>query len=220
MKVLNVEQGSEQWLQARAGKITASRSKDARDFLKTGKPSSKQTAYAAQVAVERLAQRPIDQGFQNWQMREGQVQEPEARLAYEANTGNLVQEVGAIETEDGLFLYSPDGIVGDDGLLEIKSLFSAERICQIIGDGDVSDFIDQCNFGLWLTGRQWIDLCIWAPSLAPIGLELTIHHITRDEAAIEALEADLMAFSKLVAEFENKLRSKAKTNLDLQKIAA
>lgn len=216
----NLEQGSDLWLSLRAGKTTASRCKDARDRLKNGNPSAKMTGYAAQVAVERIAGKPIDQVFENWQMREGHKQEPEARIAYEALTGNLVEEVGAIATDDDAFLYSPDGIVGTDGLIEIKSLFSADRMVNIVGGGDVSDFIDQCNFGLWLTGRQWIDLCIWVPSLAPIGLELTIHHITRDEAAIEALEADLMAFSKLVAEFEHKLRSKAKSNPDLQKLAA
>lgn len=216
----NLEQGSPEWLQCRAGKTTASRCKDARDRLKNGNPSAKMTGYAAQVAVERIAGKPIDQVFENWQMREGHKQEPEARIAYEALTGNLVEEVGAIATDDDAFLYSPDGIVGDDGLIEIKSLFSAERMVNIVGNGDVSDFIDQCNFGLWLTGRKWIDLCIWVPALAPIGLDLTIHHITRDESAIEALEADLMAFSKLVAEFEHKLRSKAKRNPDLQQLAA
>jgi len=214
----NIEQGSDLWLSLRAGKTTASRCKDARDRLKNGNPSAKMTGYAAQVAVERIAGKGIDQVFENWQMREGHKQESEARIAYEALTGNLVEEVGAFATDDDAFLYSPDGIVGTDGLIEIKSLFSAERMVNIVGGDDVSEFIDQCNFGLWLTGRQWIDLCIWAPSLTSIGLELTIHRITRDEAAIEALEADLVSFSKLVAEFENKLRSKATP--DLQKLAA
>ena len=214
----NIEQGSDLWLSLRAGKTTASRCKDARDRLKNGNPSAKMTGYAAQVAVERIAGKPIDQVFQNWQMKEGQIQESECRIAYEAITGNLVEEVGAIATDDDAFLYSPDGIVGTDGLIEIKSLFSADRMVNIVGGGDVSDFIDQCNFGLWLTGRQWIDLCIWVPALSSIGRELTIRRITRDESAIEALEADLMSFSKLVSEFENKLRSKA--NPDLQKLAA
>ena len=220
MKTYDFEQGTESWLQCRAGKITASRCKDARDRLKNGNPSAKCTGYAAQVAVELIAGKPIDQVFENWQMREGHKQEPEARIAYEALTGNLVEEVGAFATDDDAFLYSPDGMVGTDGLIEIKSLFSAERMVNIVGGGDVSDFIDQCNFGLWLTGRQWIDLCIWAPSLTSIGLELTIHRITRDESAIEALEADLMTFARLVAAYETQLRTKAAANLDLLKLAA
>lgn len=215
-----IEQGTDEWLALRAGKITASRAKDARDYKSLtkaqekegrtrGEPSAKLLGYAAQVAVERIAGRPIDQGFESWQMRAGHTQEPECRAAYEAATGNLVQEVGAIATDDDVFLYSPDGLVDDDGLIEIKSLFSGDRIVGIVGGDDIEDFIGQCNFGLWLTGRKWIDLCIWVPALSGIGLSLTVHRIERDENAIEALESDLILFAQMVDEFERKLRAKA-----------
>lgn len=219
MKFIDHPQGSEAWLLARVGKITASRCKDARDRLKpakgetTGKPSGKCTAYAAQVAVERIAARPIDKMFESWQMREGTEQEPNARQAYDLETGNIVHEVGAIATDDELFLYSPDGLIGDDGLLEIKTLLSADRIVRIIGEGDLSDFVDQCLMGLWLTGRKWIDLVLWAPALESIGRQLTIHRITRDEAAIEALEADLIAFAAMVRKNEALLRGAANDEL-------
>lgn len=213
MKILtNFEQGSPEWKQARAGKVTASRAKDATDFLKSGKPSQKQCSYAAQVAVERIAGRPIDQQFETWQMREGRAQEPLACSAYESRTGSLVEPVGAIATDDDVFLYSPDGLIDDDGLLEIKTLCSAERIVSVVGEGDISEFIDQCMFGLWLTGRQWIDLCIWSPALEPIGLDMVIHRITRDEDAIEKLEADLMAFAMTVRMYESALRKAAIAN--------
>lgn len=222
MKVWNeVAQGSQEWLELRVGKITASRYKDARDFNaptaaekkegKTrGKPSAKCIAYAAQVAVERIAECQIERVFENWQMREGKEQEPHARNAYDVETGHVVQEVGAITTDDDLFLYSPDGLIGDDGLLEIKTLLSADVICKVIGDCDLSAYVDQCMGGLWLTGRQWIDLVLWAPALAPIGRQLTIHRITRDENAIEALETDLVAFARMVSDAEAKLRSSPK----------
>lgn len=204
MKILtSFEQGSPEWKQARAGKVTASRAKDARDKLKSGAASGKQIAYACQVALERVSGQPADATFENWQMREGHVQEPIARASYERRTGNLVDEVGAFATDDDLFLYSPDGLIDDDGLLEVKSLFSPERIMTIVGNGDTSDFEDQCMFGLWLTGRQWIDLVIWTPALN----HMVIKRITRDEDAIEALEADLMAFSRLVTQYENTLRT-------------
>lgn len=220
MKVYDCEQGSDAWLQLRVGKITASRYKDARDFnsptaaekkegATRGKPSAKCTAYAAQVAVERIAQRAIDKTFQSWQMREGQEQEPYARAAYDVETGAIVQEVGAFATDDDLFLYSPDGLIGDDGLLEIKTLLSPDVILRVIGEGDLSAYMDQCMGGLWLTGRQWIDLVLWAPALEPIGRQLTIHRITRDEDAIEALETDLMAFAGMVRDAERKLRAGA-----------
>ena len=204
MKMLNnFEQGSPEWKQARAGKVTASRAKDARDKLKSGAASGKQIAYACQVALERVSGNPADATFENWQMREGHVQEPIARAAYERRTGNLVDEVGAFATDDDLFLYSPDGLIDDDGLLEVKSIFSPERIMTIVGNGDTSDFEDQCMFGLWLTGRQWIDLVVWVPSLE----HMAIKRITRDEDAIEALEADLMAFARLVTQYETTLRT-------------
>ena len=203
MKMLNnFEQGSPEWKQARAGKVTASRAKDARDKLKSGAASGKQIAYACQVALERVSGNSADATFENWQMREGHVQEPIARAAYERRTGNLVDEVGAFATDDDLFLYSPDGLIDDDGLLEVKSIFSPERIMTIVGNGDTSDFEDQCMFGLWLTGRQWIDLVVWVPSLE----HMVIKRITRDEDAIESLEADLMAFARLVTQYENTLR--------------
>ena len=211
MKMLNsFEQGSPEWKQARAGKVTASRAKDARDRLKSGAASGKQIAYACQVALERVSHQPADATFENWQMREGHVQEPIARAAYERRTGNLVDEVGAFATDDDLFLYSPDGLIDGDGLLEVKTLFSPERIMTIVGNGDVSDFIDQCMFGLWLTGRQWIDLVVWVPSLE----HLSIKRIDRDEDAIEALEADLMAFAKLVTQYETTLRTAIKSTTE------
>lgn len=217
MKMLtSFEQGSPEWKQARAGKVTASRAKDTRDRLKSGAASGKQIAYACQVALERVSRQPADATFENWQMREGHIQEPIARAAYEQHTGNLVDEVGAFATDDELFLYSPDGVVDDDGLLEVKTLFSPERIMTIVGHGDVSDFIDQCMFGLWLTGRQWIDLVVWVPALE----HLSIRRINRDEDAIEALESDLIAFADLVKQNEATLRAALASNNQLAEMAA
>jgi exodeoxyribonuclease (lambda-induced) len=221
MKFINCVQGSEAWLQARVGKITASCFKDARDRLKPakgetiGRPSAKCAAYAARVALERIAGRPVDKVFENWQMREGSEQEPHARHAYDLETGNIVQEVGAIATDDDVFLYSPDGLIGSDGLLEIKTILSPDRIVKIIGEGDITDFMDQCLGGLWLTGRKWIDLVLWAPALESVGRQLTIHHITRNEDAIQALEDDLMAFAAMVRSNEDLLRCAVPAELEV-----
>lgn len=215
MIIHNHEQGSPEWLQSRAGVITASRFKDARDRLKPGKgetigkPSAKCTSYAAQVAVERIAGRPIDKVFENWQMREGTEQEPYARMAYEAATGYLVEETGFLTTDDSLFGYSPDGLIDDDGLVEIKTILSGDVTVKVCGQRDYSGYIDQCLGGLWLTGRKWIDLVIWCPALEPIGKHLTIHHIERDDDVINALEAELLDFAALVAEYERLLRQEA-----------
>lgn len=213
------EQGSPEWLQARKGCITGSRFKDARDKLAKGGASKAQLQYAMDTARERVGG-TVPPKFQNAAMRTGTEQEPLARMHYEAMTGNLVQEVGFITTDDGLFGLSPDGLIGTDGVLEIKTMVSSDTLFTAVAEGDISAYIDQCNGYLWLLGRQWVDLCLWAPDLECIGLHMSIHHITRDEAAIEALEADLLAFSRLVREFEGKLRAKASANVDLLKDAA
>ena len=202
------EQGSPEWLAVRKGAITGSRFKDCRDKLKNGSPSKACLAYAMDTARERLGG-SAPAKFQNAAMRTGTEQEAFARRAYESQTGNLVEEVGFYTTEDGLFGLSPDGLIDDDGVLEIKTMVSSDTLFTAVGDGDISEYIDQCLGYLWLLGRQWVDLVLWAPDLKDLGLELTIKRITRDEAAIEALEADLMAFAELVKTYETKLRNLA-----------
>ena len=115
------EQGSEAWLAARKGCITGSRFKDCRDKLKSGGPSKACIAYAQDTARERMGG-SAPAKFQNAAMRTGTEQEPLARLAYERRTGNLVEEVGFFTTEDGMFGLSPDGLIDDDGVLEIKTM--------------------------------------------------------------------------------------------------
>lgn len=203
------EQGTDAWLACRAGVITASRFKDARDRLKNGTPSGKCSGYAAQVALERIAGRPVDKVFENWQMREGKEQEQFARIAYENKTGNLVEEVGFITTDDRLFGYSPDGMIDSDGLVEIKTILSGDVALKVCGHHDLSGYMDQCLGGLWLTGRKWIDLVIWCPALEPIGKHLAIHHIARDDDAINELESDLMAFLQMVNENERVFKLEA-----------
>lgn len=205
----NHAQGSPEWLAARKGCITGSRFKDAREKLAKGGPSKAQLQYAMDTARERVGG-TVPPKFANAAMRTGTEQEPHARMHYEAITGNLVQEVGFITTDDGLFGLSPDGLIGDDGVLEVKTMVSSDTLFTAVADGDLSAYIDQCNGYLWMLGRQWVDLVLWAPDLESIGLQMTIHRITRDEAAIESLEADLLAFAGRVDGYEAALRSAAK----------
>lgn len=215
-------QGSDAWLAVRKGCITGSRFKDCRDYKaltkaqekegrKHGDPSAKLLAYAYDTARERVGG-AAPQKFQSAAMRNGTEQEPLARLAYEARTGNLVEEVGFITTDDGLFGVSADGLIDDDGVLEIKTMVSSDTLFTAVADGDISEYIDQVNGYLWLLGRQWVDLVLWAPDLEPIGLHLTIRRIQRDERAIEALEADLLEFARLVRAMESKLLAAAHQN--------
>lgn len=198
----NHPQGSPEWIAERRGIVTGSRFKDARDKLKGGQPSKACTAYAMDLARER-AGGTAPQKFQNPAMRMGTEEEPRARAAYERRTGNLVNEVGFFYTNDRLFGGSVDGLIDDDGVLEIKTMVSSDTLFTAVADGDVAAYMDQCLGYLWLLGRQWVDLVLWAPDLD----HMTIKRITRDEDAIEQLEADLMAFARLVQNYEKTLRA-------------
>ena len=215
----NDPQGSEAWLENRRGVITASRFKDCRDYKaptaadkKDGKtrgaPSAKLLGYAFDTARERVGGRTPAK-FQNAAMRTGSEQETFARLAYESLTGELVEETGFFTTDDRLFGVSVDGLIGDDGVIEIKTMVSSETLFKAVVDGDISDYTDQCNGAMWLLGRKWVDLVLWAPDLEPIGRHLTIIRINRNDEAIAALEADLMQFAALVSTYETNLIKKA-----------
>ena len=202
MPWLQLDQGSEEWLTARHGKITDSRFKDARDKLKGGQPSKACLGYAMDIARERIGGSAPPK-FQNAAMRTGTEQEPIARAKYEARTGHMVDEAGFYLSDDAVFGLSPDGLIDDDGVLEIKTMVSSDTLFTAVADGDLSAYMDQCLGYLWLLGRQWVDLVLWAPDLDL----MVIHRINRDEDAIEKLESDLMAFARMVAQYENTLRA-------------
>lgn len=203
-----LEQGAPEWHAMRKGRVTGSRFKDARDRLKNGNPSGKCSLYAMDVARERCGGKAGDK-FQNSAMRFGTEQEPLARQAYEKATCNVVFEVGFITDDSGFFGLSPDGLIDDDGVLEIKTMVSSDTLFTALVDGDISEYIDQINGYLWMLDRKWVDLVLWAPDLADLGLAMKIIRIERDEVAIQALEADLLKFMGMVRENESKLRKAA-----------
>ena len=198
-------QGSEEWLEVRKGRITASRFKDAREKLKNGEPSGKAKLYAFDLARERCGGTAATV-FQNAAMRFGTEQEPIARMELEARKGYLVQEAGFAVTPDGAFGVSVDGLVGDDGIIEIKTMVSSDTLFTAVVDGDISAYRDQIVGALWLTGRKWCDLTLWAPDLAGIGRDMTVIRIERDEAEIGALQDDLLSFWRRVQALELRLR--------------
>ena len=207
MPWLQLDQGSEEWLTARRGKITGSRFKDARDKLKGGQPSKACLGYAMDIARERIGGSAPSK-FQNAAMRTGTEQEPFARAMYEARTGHMVDEAGFYLSDDAVFGLSPDGLIDDDGVLEIKTMVSSDTLFTAVADGDLSAYIDQCLGYLWLLGRRWVDLVLWAPDLDL----MVVHRITRDEDRIEALESDLMAFARMVKQYETTLRDAIAAN--------
>lgn len=209
MILVQCKQGDPDWHAARVAVTTASRAKDACDKLKSGQPSQKAVAYAAEIAMESVAGVTCSDVFVNFAMRRGSELEPHARIAYEAATGNLVDESGIYLTDDRVFGYSSDGAVNDDGLIEIKCPLSALTVISMWRSGDLSEYVHQIQMGMWLTGRKWLDFVMFDPRLAPVGKSLFVKRVQRDEAFIEAMESDLMKFVGLVREFEGVLRANA-----------
>lgn len=186
-------QGSDAWLQARRGLITGSRLKDARDRKRDGSLSAAAMGYAQDLARERCGGLLLPV-YSTPAMRIGTEQEPAARFAYELQTGRMVTQCGFFAAHP--YGVSPDGLVGDDGLIEIKTMCSSATLFRAVVDGDVSEYMDQIVGEMWLLGRQWCDLCLWAPDLGADGA-LIVRRIERDEAQIERLASDLVAFAAI-----------------------
>lgn len=214
-------QGSDVWHEIRRGLITGSKFKDARDKLKSGKPSGKATLYARNVARERFGGK-AEGVYQNAAMKFGSEQEPFARQAYETTTGYLVQEAGFAYTDCGFFGLSVDGLVGDCGVIEIKTMVGSDNLFETVVEEDYSAYIDQCLGYLLFLDRQWVDLVCWTPDLEDKGLGLVIHRINRSDhlKEIAELKADLDAFALVVRQYESELRKRAASNIDLLKLAA
>ena len=198
-------QGSHEWKESRRGVITGSRFKDCRDRLKSGAPSKKCVDYAMDVAREREGGEAM-QAYVNGAMRLGTEQEPYARVVYERKTGHIVEEAGFITTPDRLFGVSVDGLVGQDGIIEIKTMVSSDTLFTAFVEGDISAYTDQCNGAMWLLGRKWIDLVLWVYDLQC----MKIIRIERDDDAIESLESDLMEFERMVSKHQTALQQALK----------
>tara|TARA_R110000782_G_scaffold253453_1_gene341557 strand:+ start:171 stop:941 length:771 start_codon:yes stop_codon:yes gene_type:complete len=175
---------------------------------KVGEYSQKTKNYAFRLAVERISGELLSNPyeFQPWQADRGNELEEEARIKYEAKTFNLVQQVSLAVTDDGLFGASLDGLVDDDGSIEIKCFLNPEKLASILLDGDVGTVVDQMQGGMWITGRSWCDFVLYCPALKCIGKDITVIRFNRDEEYIHKLEQDLLEFNELVSTYIKKLK--------------
>jgi hypothetical protein len=176
---------------------------------KVGDPSDAALNYAFRLAIERISGTPLDEGFETWQMKRGHDLEPAARVTHEAAAGVIVDRAGFVTTDDGRFGASADGLIGNDGGSEYKCLVSPEGLREVLLSDDISEFIDQVQGCMWITGRRYWHFALYCPALAPLGTELYWRRVERDETYIEELEIDLLQFSALVDQYERTLRQKA-----------
>lgn len=195
-------QGSPEWFAIRCGLATASRFSDVLAKIKTGEAASRRN-YRAQLVCERLTGVPAE-AFESSAMKWGTETEPFARAAYEAFSGELVEQVAFIKHEKLATGASPDGLIGDDGLLEIKCPNTATHIDTLL-KGMSADHNPQVQGQLWITGRQWVEFVSFDPRL-PGRLQLHIQRVPRDQPYIDNLEKEIALFlfevDSLVAELE------------------
>jgi len=190
-------QRTEDWFGERLGKVTASRVADVLAKTKSG-PSTSRANYAAELVAERLTGRRAE-GFTSAAMQRGTDLEPLAREAYSFVSGNVVVETGFVpHPVIEMTGASPDGLIGDDGLVEIKCCAAARHIAVLKGDPAEDRYVKQMLWQMACTGRQWCDLAYYNPDL-PVELQLKVIRIDRDDAAIEAMEAEVTAFLAEVA---------------------
>lgn len=207
MKIIICEQGSPEWHQARAGVLTASNFVTIRSKLKSGAWSSAAEKYAFRIALERISGVPLDEGFQTNAMRRGNDLEPLVREEHELRTGHFVERAGFVVSDCGKFGASADGLIDDDGGSEYKALIDPDRIKNVLLNDDLSEFLDQIQGCMWITGRQWWHFGLYLPSLKCIGKQFYLRHVIRDEVYIEALQKDLVEFERLVTKNELIIRN-------------
>ena len=193
---LKIEQGSEEWLSLRAGRFTSSNIKE---LLMDPNTKGYQDAIK-RVAFEIITGNRVDDGFKSEWMTRGNELEAEARMNYEATTFNVV-------TPGGFFLYgdhqgsSPDGLISEDALLEIKCPKYNTMVDYLIDKEVPKIYIPQIQHQLSCTGRDWCDFMAYHPGIRPL-----IIRVERDEVMIEninmAVEAAIVRVNDLITKIQ------------------
>ena len=189
---MNAPQRTPEWLAERAGSCTASRASDVLAKIKTGEAAVRRK-YRIQLVTERLTGIPV-QGYINAAMQWGTDTEPMARMAYEAARGVFVEETGFCKHPSIAYCgASPDGLIADDGLVEIKCPESTTHIDWMTQSRVPPEHVPQLQFQLWVTGRQWCEFVSFDPR-TPEHLRLFVVRALRDEAYINSLAAEVISF--------------------------
>ena len=206
-----IEQGTPEWKAQRLGKVTASRVSDVIAKTKTGYSTSR-TNYAAQLVCERLTGAAAE-NYTNAAMALGTEKEPEARAAYEFMRNVDVVAASFVDhPKIPMTGASPDGYVGEDGLIEIKAPLTATHIETLLSGKIPDKYVVQMLWQMACTGRQWCDYVSFDPRL-PAHLQLFVKRLHRNGPRIEELEGEVKSF---LAEVEDTIAKLGK----LERLAA
>ena len=198
MIIHNCEQGTEKWFECRRGKFTGSKFYP---LMGTSKKNKTYLDILYRVAYERLSGKTVESGYKSKDMERGNEQEPDARLWYEVKNNIFVDQVGFIEHNEWVGI-SPDGLVEDSGMLEIKSAKENVQIHRLLKNELPSEHRYQIQGGLWVAEREWCDFVSYNPDLPKLQLR-----IYRDEKTIKELETRTSEAIEEVKELLTKLRA-------------
>jgi len=188
----DIVQGTDEWFAVRCGKATASKIADIIATTKSG-PAASRANYKAQLIAERLTG-VVAESFTNAAMQWGTEKEPDARAEYAFARNVDVVEVAFVDhPRIGMTGASPDGLVDDDGLLEIKCPATATHLDTLINGTIPGKYITQMQWQMACTGRQWCDFVSFDPRMPP-SMRLFIQRVPADPETIKSLEAHVIAF--------------------------
>lgn len=192
--VRDIEQGSEEWHRLRLGIPSASNFHRIITPAK-GEPSRQAIGYRRELLAEWLTGAPSGPK-QNYWMQRGTELEAEARAYYEMYAGCEVEHVGFVwQDDDNTVGCSPDGLVGDDGGVEIKCPAPATHVGYILDQKIPTDYIPQVQGSLWVTGRTWWDFVSYSPGLEPL-----VIRVERDNEYISNLKDSVNKFVRALLE--------------------
>ena len=199
MIILDHEQGSEEWLAARLGKPSASMF--SKLITATGKPSSSADGYINQLIAERLTGQSEPFYVNEWMAR-GTELEPEAREAYEFISGNEVIETGFILDASFEFGCSPDGLIADQGGLEIK-VPAPQTMVSYLRDNQagVKKYWQQIQGCMWISQREWWDFFAYHPEMPHV-----LVRVERDEDYIAKLAEEVTKAVEVILNQLEKLK--------------
>lgn len=202
----NIEQRSPEWHKCRLGKITASKINDVMSKIKSGEAAARRD-YRVQLAVERLTGEPTE-SFTNAAMQWGVDQEDSAREVYEFISGNTVEQIGFVDHPSiPMSGCSPDGLIGDDGMVEIKCPKTATHVGYLLDGGIPKQHMNQMQWQMECADRQWCHFVSYDPRM-PTELQLYMVHVERDEELLANIRQAVIALLGEVETMVQELRAR------------
>ncbi len=201
--IKHIDQGSDEWLELRLGKVTASRLNDVLAKGRGNTPSKTRNSYMMQLVAESITGEQ-QESYTNKYMEWGNECEPQARSMYEFDSGNEVEQVAFVDCGNG-FGVSPDGLVGEDGLLEIKCPKTTTQIERYLKGEFPKEYMAQVQGQLFATGRLWCDFVSFDPRITGSAQYFCIR-VNRDDEYISNLEDEINKFIKEMNDIKEKLK--------------